>query len=228
MLPKVDAPIYETTFMNGETVKYRPFLVKEEKILMLASEGDDYNEMLQACAQVVDNCTFGKLDVEGLPLFALQDLFVKIRMVSVGEEQEFNLTCGNCEGTIKYTLNLEDMKVKGLGDLPNGEIKVNDDFIINMKFPSALKVALDDEQTDVDIIKHCIHSIVTEEEEQLIKDVKQEELIEFVENLPIDVFEEMRKFIQAMPVLQHNIDYKCPHCDEDQIVNINGYEHFFA
>ena len=62
----------------------------------------------------------------------------------------------------------------------------------------------------------------------MIKDVKQEELIEFVENLPIDVFEEMRKFIQAMPVLQHNIDYKCPHCDEDQVVNINGYEHFFA
>ena len=82
MLPKIDTPVYDTTLaLSGETVKYRPFLVKEEKILMLASQGEDYKEMVQACAQVVDNCTFEKLNVEDMPMFQLQDLFVKIRML---------------------------------------------------------------------------------------------------------------------------------------------------
>ena len=229
MLPKIDTPVYDTTLaLSGETVKYRPFLVKEEKILMLASEGDDYKEMVQAWAQVVDNCTCEKLNVENMPMFQLQDLFVKIRMASVGESQDFNLVCGNCQGTINYTLDLNEMGVGDLSGVADREIKVNDEFMIKMKFPSAVKVTQEEGQTDIDTIIHCIESIVTEEEEQFIEDVKREEVDEFINDLPIDVFEKMREFIRSMPVLQKLIEYECPHCGEDQAVNINGYEHFFA
>lgn len=229
MLPKIDTPVYDTTLaLTGETVKYRPFLVKEEKILMLASVGEDYKEMVQACAQVVDNCTFETLDVENMPMFQLQDLFVKIRMASIGEEQDFNLVCGNCEGTINYSLDLNEMGAGDLSDIADSNIEVNDNFIIKMKFPSALKVVQEEGKTDIDTIIHCIESIVTEEEEQFIKDVKREDIDDFINDLPLDVFEKMRDFIRSMPVLQKLIEYKCPHCDEDQTVNINGYEHFFA
>ena len=119
----------------------------------------------------------------------------------------------------------------GVGDLSgvaDREIKVNDEFMIKMKFPSAVKVTQEEGQTDIDTIIHCIESIVTEEEEQFIEDVKREEVDEFINDLPIDVFEKMRHFIRSMPVLQKLIEYECPHCGEAKAVNINGYEHFFA
>ena len=97
-----------------------------------------------------------------------------------------------------------------------------------MRYPRALDVVAEDKQSDIDTIANCIESIITEEEEVSINDVTKEELQEFVENLPVESFGEMREYLRAIPILSHNIDYKCPHCEAEQIININGYEHFFA
>lgn len=230
MLPKIDTPLFSGKLAStGKEVKYRPFLVKEEKILMLASQSDEFRDMVNACIQIVDNCTFGKLDCEKLAMFDLQDMFLQIRMNSVGDEQDFQLKCGECEGSTPFTLPLSDLKVKGLDNVPNDIIKVGEDVAIKMKYPSAYDYANNtDDEDDISIIATCIGSIETDEEATNAKDIKREDLQEFIENLPLDVFAEMRKFIQAQPVLRHDIEYDCPHCQSKQTVIINGYEHFFA
>ena len=230
MLPKIETPLFNGKLAStGEEVKYRPFLVKEEKILMLASQSDEFRDLVNACIQIVDNCTFGKLDTEQLAMFDLQDMFLQIRMNSVGDEQDFQLKCGECGETTPFTLPLADLKVTGLDNIPNNIIKVGNDLAIKMKYPSAYDYANNtDQDDDISIITTCLNSIETEEEATDAKDIKKEDLKEFIENLPLDVFAEMRKFIQAQPVLRHDIEYDCPHCQSNQTVVINGYEHFFA
>ena len=233
MLPKVETPKAEHKIAStGEVVEYRPFLVKEDKILMLAMQDGNYEEMVKACIQIVDNCTFNKIDAATMPIFDLQDLFLQIRMLSVGEIQEFNLICGeeDCKESIKYDLNLKELIVEGLDNLPDDEIKVGDEFVIKMRWPSALDLIKgnDEQVTDLELVSDCIHSIVTEEEETLVENVEKEELEDFINDLPVDAFEKMRKFIHGMPVLQHTVEYACPKCEKEQLVGINGYEHFFG
>jgi len=228
MLPKIEQPISEASLSTGEVVKYRPFLVREQKILMMASdEESSFEEMVRAASQVVNNCTFGELDVEELTMYDLQGLFMKIRMDSVGQTQEFNLICGECKETSPYELELENLKVKGLDSLPDPVIKVGDSMAIKMKYPSALKIAKGGLE-DIDYVAECIESIETEEEKSIFSEATKEEQIEFIEELPLNIMEEMKAFMAKMPALSHNIDYRCPHCGAEQIVNINGYEHFFA
>ena len=230
MLPKVETPLFHGTLPStGEEIKFRPFLVKEEKILMLASQSDEFKDLVNACTQVVENCTFGKVDINKLPMYDLQDLFLQIRRNSIGSEQEFVLTCGECDKTTPYTIDLNELKVEGLQDMPDGKISVNDEFIIKMRYPTAISFVNDfDTDDDISVISSCIEAIETEEESTAIEDVSREELVEFLESLPIDVMNEMRTFIRAMPTLVHIIDYTCPHCNSEQKVSINGYEHFFA
>ena len=229
MLPKIEQPILETKLRStGEVIKFRPFLVKEQKILMLSSgEESTFEEMVKACVQVVNNCTIDDINAEELTMYDLQDLFLQIRMKSVGETQEFNLICGECEKTTDFELELDDLKVIGLEDIPDNLIRIGDDIVIKMKFPSAAKIAKGD-MDDIDYIAECIDVVEDEEESNRFIDVPKEEQIEFIENLPIAVADEMQEFMKAMPVLAHNVEYNCPHCGADQIVNINGYEHFFA
>lgn len=228
MLPKIEQPLMETSLSTGEVIKYRPFLVREQKILMMASdEKSSFEEMVRAASQVVNNCTFGELDVETLTMYELQDLFLKIRMDSVGQTQEFNLICGECEETSPYELQLENLTVKGLDDLPDPFLKIGDSMTIKMRYPSALKIAKGGLE-DIDYVAECIEFIETEEEKSIFSEATKEEQIEFIEDLPLNIMEEMRAFMAKMPALSHNIDYRCPHCGAKQIVNINGYEHFFA
>jgi|ETNmetMinimDraft_21_1059911.scaffolds.fasta_scaffold09457_3 hypothetical protein len=230
MLPIIEQPLSECTVPStGEVIKFRPFLVKEEKILMLASESDEYKEMVNACGQIVTNCTFEKLDVSKIPMFDLQDIFLKIRMASVGSTQTFSMTCGDCEKTTELDVDISEITVKGLDNLPNTEIKASDEIVIKMRFPSALDIVEgEDDMTDIETIKHCIAAVVTEEEEINMQEVSNEDLQEFIENLPMDVFNEMRNFLRGMPVLMHEMKFDCYHCKEPQVVNINGYEHFFG
>tara|TARA_Y100000004_G_scaffold178986_1_gene222130 strand:+ start:285 stop:977 length:693 start_codon:yes stop_codon:yes gene_type:complete len=230
MLPKIETPLFNGTIAStGKAVKFRPFLVKEEKILMLASQSDEFKDLVNACIQIVDNCTFGEVKTEELAMFDLQDLFLQIRKNSVGDEQDFQLKCGSCEKSTPFTLNLDDLKVKGLEDIPSGNIKLDDELAIKMKYPSAMSFANDtDQDDDLSIILSCLESIETADEAISCKDVVREDLYEFIENLPLDAFAKVREFIQAMPVLRHDIEYTCPHCSKEQTVVINGYEHFFA
>lgn len=228
-LPRVETPIFEGALASTrETIKFRPFLVKEEKILMLASESEEFKDMVSACCQIVTNCCGGKIDGYDLSMFDLQDLFVQIRAKSVGETADFTLTCGECEKKTPYTLNLEEMKVQGLDDLPDAFIRVSDEVGVNLKWPNAGIAAQAEELTDDELVAKCIDYVVDGEETFSIKEYPIEEVTSFIEDLPLDAMEKMREFFQKMPRLEHTVEYKCPHCEKDNKININGYEHFFG
>ena len=124
MLPKIETPILKFELPStGETLRFRPFLVKEEKVLMLASEGKDINDMLQAAQQVVSNCCLEDINVEELTIFDLQMLFINLKSKSVGQEQDFTLSCGECKQNINYTLDLDSVKVQGLDNPIDNFIK---------------------------------------------------------------------------------------------------------
>ena len=226
-LPRVETPMFENVLAStGETVKFRPFLVKEEKILMLASESEDFKDMVNACAQIVTNCT--GINGHELTMFDLQDLFLKIRSKSVGEVADFTLTCGECEKTTPYELRLDEMKVHGLDDLPENFIKVNEEFGVQLKWPTATVAALAEELTDDELVAKCIDYVVDGEETFSVDEEPIEEVISFIEELPLDAMEKMRAYFQRMPRVEHLVEFKCPHCETDNRISINGYEHFFG
>ena len=228
-LPRVETPMFENTLAStGELIKFRPFLVREEKILMLASESEDFKDMVNACVQIVTNCSGGKVKGEELTMFDLQDLFLKIRAKSVGETAEFTLTCGECEKTIPYTLRLDEMKVEGLESPPDKFIKITEDFGVQLKWPTALIAAESEELTDDELVAKCIDYVVDGEETFSIDDESIDEVNEFIEDLPIEAMDKMREFFQQMPRIEHLVEYKCPHCETDNHISINGYEHFFG
>ena len=138
MLPKIETPTFDFNIPStGEVKKFRPFLVKEEKVLMLASEGGEYKDMISACEQVVSNCCLEEIDVENLSVFDLQHLFMRLKEKSTGESQDFTLICGGCKETMKYTLQLSDVQVQGLEEAPDNIIKINDDVAIELQYPNA-------------------------------------------------------------------------------------------
>jgi|TARA_R110002050_G_scaffold296197_1_gene455874 hypothetical protein len=227
MLPKIETPILKFELPStGETLRFRPFLVKEEKVLMLASEGKDINDMLQAAQQVVSNCCLEDINVEELTIFDLQMLFINLKSKSVGQEQDFTLSCGECKQNINYTLDLDSVKVQGLDNPIDNFIKVTDEVGILLKYPTtkAVTTIIDD---DAEIMRHCIEHIVSGEETLNPADETKEEMTEFIDNLPVAVYTQIKEFFINMPRVEHLIEFKCSACEKENVVLINGYEHFF-
>ena len=228
-LPRIETPIFESKLAStGESIRFRPFKVKEEKILMLASESEEFEDMVSACAQIITNCCLDKVDGHQLTMFDLQDLFLKIRAKSVGETSDFTLTCGECQKSIPYELQLSDMKVTGLDDLPNKFIKVTEEMGVQLKWPTARIAAQIDKLEDDELVAKCIDYVVDGEETFSTKDEPIEEVISFIEDLPIETMDEIRECFIRMPRIEHTVEFKCPSCEKDNAVSINGYEHFFG
>jgi len=226
-LPRVETPTFEGNLAStGEPIRFRPFLVKEEKILMLANEAEDFKDMVNACAQIVTNCS--GINGHDLTMFDLQDLFIKIRSKSVGEVADFTLSCGSCSKTTPYELRLDEMKVKGLDNPPDNFIKINEEIGVQLKWPTAMVTSQIEELEDEEIIAKCIDYVVDGEETFSIEEEPLEEVASFIDDLPIEVMEKMRDFFQRMPRIEHTVEYKCPHCETDNAISINGYEHFFG
>lgn len=227
MLPKIETPILKLQRPStGETLSFRPFLVREEKVLMLASEGKDINDMLLAAQQVVSNCCLEDLNVEDLTIFDLQMLFIKLKSKSVGQEQDFTLSCGECKQNINYTLDLDSVEVSGMDNTSDNFIKVTDDVGVRLKYPTA-KAITSGSDDDTDIIIDCIEHIVDGEETIDPKDETKEEVKEFIDNLPVAVYTQIKEFFINMPRVEHLIEFTCSACEKENVVLVNGYEHFF-
>ena len=163
-LPKIDTPRFNGTIASsGNEVTFRPFKVKEEKILMMASEGGEYKDMVNACAQIVSNCV-EELNAYELPIFDLQDLFIQIRSKSDGALANFKLTCGNCEKSIPYEMDLTEFKITGLEDRPDNVIQVSEDMVVKLRYPNAAMASVIDELDDAVLVAKCIEHIVDGEE----------------------------------------------------------------
>ena len=237
-LPSISTPIYELVLpSSGKKIKYRPFLVREEKVLVLAMESEDTKQITEAIKTVIKNCIETKgVEVEKLPTFDIEYLFLNIRGKSVGEEIEVTITCPDDEETtVPVTLNIDDIKVqKTKGHEKN--IKIDDSIMIEMKYPSLdqfIKNNFDLTETSsmdqaFDLIGSCIDKIYTDEEAWVAEDVTKDELHGFLEQMNSSQFKDIENFFETMPKLSHVIKVTNPKTKVKSEVVLEGLSSFFV
>lgn len=235
-LPKVTAPTYELELpSSGKKVKYRPFLVKEEKILLIAMDAKDEKQITQAVIDVLNACIITRgVKPENLASFDLEYLFLKIRAASVGEVVTLNVTCLDDGKTqVAHELNLGEVKVFK----PEGhdtKIMINDKVGVIMKYPSInhfINTGLADNVDAMDgleFIISCVDQIFEGEEVTEAKDCTKKELTNFVESMTQDQFDRMSKFFETMPKLQHSFKVVNPNTKKESEYTISGLQSFFA
>ena len=237
-LPKIATPTYELELPStGETVQYRPFLVKEEKLLAIALESDDTKQITTAIKSVIKNCILTKgVKVEQLPTFDIEYLFLNIRGKSVGEDIEVNVICPDDEETeVKVNINLDDIQVQKNDDHTD-KIKLDDSIMMQMKYPSLEQFIKNNfEMSDknamdqsFELIATCIDKIFTEDEVWAAADCTKKEMTEFLEQMNSSQFKEIEKFFETMPKLSHTIKVKNPNTKKDSEVVLEGLASFFA
>ncbi len=237
-LPTIATPTYELELPStGQKIKYRPFLVKEEKLLLLALESDDTKEISNAIKSVLKNCIQTKsIKVENLPTFDIEYLFLNIRGKSVGEKIEVNLISpDDGETSVSVDINIDDIKIKKDPE-HNKQIKLDDNLMMEMKYPSLdqfIKTNFDlSNETNMDqsfgLISSCIDKIYNEEEVWVASDVTKKELVEFLEQMNSMQFKQIEKFFETMPKLSHEITLTNPKTNVESTVVLEGLSSFFA
>ena len=237
-LPKIATPTYELELPStGETVQYRPFLVKEEKLLVIALESDDTKQITTAIKSVIKNCILTKgVKVEQLPTFDIEYLFLNIRGKSVGEDIEVNVICPDDEETeVKVNINLDDIQVQKNDDHTD-KIKLDDSIMMQMKYPSLEQFIKNNfEMSDknamdqsFELIATCIDKIFTEDEVWAAADCTKKEMTEFLEQMNSSQFKEIEKFFETMPKLSHTVKVTNPNTKVESEVVLEGLASFFA
>lgn len=237
-LPKISTPTYELEIPStGKKVKYRPFLVKEEKVLIIAMESEDSKQIASAVKTVISNCLLTRgVKVEELATFDIEYLFLNIRGKSVGEEVEVLVTCPDDGVTqVPTIINLDDIKVQ-TSDKHTKDIKLDSNLTLRMKYPSMTEfiksnfatgneMSVDD---TFDLISACVDQVYTEEESWAAIDCTKKELNEFLEQLSSKQFKQIEKFFETMPKLSHTIAVKNPKTEVESEVVLEGLSAFFA
>ena len=237
-LPKISTPTYELELPStGETIQYRPFLVKEEKLLVIALESEDTKQITTAIKTVIKSCILTKnIKVESLPTFDIEYLFLNIRGKSVGEELEVNIICpDDGETQVPVKINLDDIKVQKNEEHSN-RIKLDDSIMMEMKYPSLdqfIKSNFDFSDKNAmdqsfELIASCIDKIFTEEEVWTAADVTKKEMADFLESMNSSQFKDIEKFFETMPKLSHTIKVTNPVTQIESEVVLEGLASFFA
>ena len=232
-LPKLDTIHYELTLPStGKTLKYRPFLVKEQKELMIAQESEDDKLIESAFAQILNNCILEDIDPYKMPMFDVEYIFLRIRGKSVGEKVTLNLLCPDDEKTrVKVEINLEEVDVQMKEDHTN-IIELTNDIKLIMKYPCLEDMAGFDGQGEVKsvfgMIKRCINEVHDGETVHNKVDMSEKELDEFIDSMSTSHFEELTKFFDTMPKLQHVIEVKNPKTKKKVEIPIEGLQSFFT
>ena len=237
-LPKIATPTYELELPStGKTISYRPFLVKEEKVLVIALESEDNKQITTANKAVLKSCILTKgLKVENLPTFDIEYLFLNIRGKSVGEELEVNIICPDDEKTeVPVTIYLDDIQVQKDENHTN-KIKVDSSIMMEMKYPSLdqfIKNNFDFNDKNAmdqsfELIATCIDKIYTEEEVWATADCTKKEVKEFLESMNSSQFKAIESFFETMPKLSHTIKVTNPKTKVEGEVVLEGLASFFA
>ena len=232
-LPQLNTATYELELPStGETIKYRPFLVKEQKILMLAQESEDDKQIERAFSDIISTCSFEELSPYEMPLFDIEYVFLKLRGKSVGEKITVNVLCPDDEKTrVDIDIDLKDVGVLMSDDHTN-EIELTKDIKLIMKYPTLSDMTGFSEKGEVlsifEMIKNCIQEIHSGEEIYNSVDISSKELDEFIGNMSTKNFEELSKFFETMPKLQHVIKIKNPKTKKTGEVTIEGMQSFFG
>lgn len=235
-LPKVNLPTYELTIPStGKKIKFRPFVVKEEKILLLALESEDQEQITNAIIQIINNCVETKLKIEDLSTFDVEYIFLNIRGKSVGEVLEFSITCpDDGETQVEVEINIDDIKVEkepshtDTIDLENG-------YLIKMKYPT-MKYVMSRKNTDkksaidttFEYAVDCFDKMYNDEEVWEASNCTKKEIVEFLESLTSDQYKKVQDFFNTMPKLKHKVDIVNPSTGKESQVTIEGLANFFA
>ena len=247
-LPKIETPMYNLKLPSDpkQNVTYRPFLVKEEKILLTAMEGakdlkgDEFQNVVRdVILRIITNCTDGKIDGNKLPAFDIDYMFLNIRAKSRGESIEPSFTCNQpgkdgkpCGQVDKYSIRIDEIKI----DFPekdHSKIMVTDDIGFQLKYMSTEEMKVHDGETDsiekmFKIIVDSIDFVFDAENVYKGKETAKAELVTFVENLTEDAFDKVKEFFSNQPKLRHKVDYKCSKCGHKEPVLLEGLEDFFG
>ena len=238
-LPKITTPTYELVLPSTEQkIKYRPFLVREEKLLVLAMETEDVKEITTAVKQVIKNCIESPktIKVEHLPTFDIEYLFLNIRGKSVGEEVEVNIYCpDDGETQVPVKIPISDIEVEKNSE-HNKHIKVDDTITMEMKYPSLdqfIKTNFDIEKENnveqsFDLIAACTDKVYTEEEVWDSADLTKKDLVDFLDQMNSVQFKEIEKFFETMPKLRHEVKITNPKTKVKSTVYLEGLNSFFA
>ena len=238
-LPKINTPTFELVLpSNNKKVKYRPFLVREEKILVMALESEDMNQITNSIIEILNDCILTKgIDVSKLATFDIEYLFLNIRAKSVGESVEVNVTCpDDNKTTVELYIDLDEIKVKK-NRKHKDVIKLDDTLSMKLKYPSMQQFVdnnfevfgtNDSVDKSLGMITNCIDMIYNEEESWDATESSKDELVEFIEQLNTKQFKEVEKFFETMPKLSHKIKVKNPKTEVESEVVLEGLASFFS
>lgn len=241
-LPKIDVPTHQVTIPStNKTITIRPFLVKEEKILLTAMQGEDTEDIANATKQIVSNCILSKdVDVDKLEIFDFEYLILQLRIHSIGETTTIrflpieNTTCSECSKQREVTVNLKDAKVEDIAET-NKKIKINETIGLGLKYPTAKVFALLEvakRKNDLDnifkLVWSCVDYVYDTDTITSSKDVSLKEGIEFLESLKSETFKEIEKFLANIPKLRQTVHVKCSKCTFEQDYILSGLDDFFA
>ena len=236
-LPRIDVPTYELVIPStDEKIKFRPFLVKEEKVLLIAMESGKSEDMLQSVKDIVNECTFQKLKLGEMPMFDVEYLFLNIRAKSVGEVSKLKVLCqDDMETYATVEINLNEVNVQVDGELHSNKIELTDEMGVIMKYPTIDSFTTNGIKSItaanmINVIASCVEQIYDKKGEEVYdsKDSTQAELIDFVEQLNTTQFQEIQKFFDTMPRLQHTITVKNPKTKVESEVTLTGLNDFFV
>ena len=244
MLPKIDVPIYNVKLLStGKSLRFRPFTVKEEKLFLMANEGEDLTTVVDTIKQILNNCLLDEFDIDSLPLFDIEHLFLNIRARSIGEVVNLKYKCNNdvldeetkeekkCNNIVQIDLNVLDIQPKKQEGHTN-KIEITEKLGVVMKYPNfeTLKKFKDVEEAD-SIIKmtvSCIEYVYDADKIYYAKDTTEEELVEFVESMQSKDLEKIKTFFDTMPKVKKDVDFKCDKCGHEEKIEVEGIQNFFV
>ena len=242
MLPKIDVPMYDLSLpLTKKKVRFRPFLVKEEKILLMAMEAEDDNSILLAIKQIVSNCCLDDdMDVNNLPITDLEYLFLNLRARSVGEMVDLQYNCNNkikddkdeekdCGNLVKLSINLLEIKPEAFK--LDSKIQLSKNMGVSMKYPT-LQMIEGIEGTEVEklmlILSKCVEYVYDAENLYYSKDIQPEELKDFIENLTGEQFAKIQQFFDNIPKISKKVNFGCSKCGYQEDIVIEGLQNFFV
>ena len=232
-LPKLDTVTYDLTLPStGQKLEYRPFLVKEQKALLIAQESEDDKQIEKAFAQIINDCVLDDVDPYTLPMFDVEYIFLRIRGKSVGEKVKLNLLCPDDEKTrVDVEINLEEVDVQMSVGHTN-TIKLSNDITMVMKYPCLKDMTGFDDEGEItnifEMVKRCVHEIRQGETVYNRVDISDKELDDFIGSMTTNNFEDITNFFNTMPKLIHAVEVKNPKTKKKTEIPIEGLQNFFG
>ena len=235
-LPIIEVPTYTLSLLStNEEIQYRPFLVKEEKILLIAMESENENESIKAVKQIVKNCVISDIDIDTLPMIDLEYIFIQLRAKSIGEKSDVSFNCQKegCSNIIHTSIKLDEINIIRHEDHTN-RIPITDKIGIIMKYPSFSsysKYSLNKEseaKNYFNLLIDCVDSIYDEDQVYSHRDISRSEIVVFIEQLTQQQTKKIKKFFDTTPKIHKEITIKCDKCGEEKKIVLENFSDFFG